>query len=53
MTELPDETKETLMEVLQHAASQESAVIEFSVSDGTLYATEITEHVARLEGDLE
>lgn len=46
---LPDETKETLMSVLQRAASQDKAVIEFEKTDGELYATEITEHVAELE----
>lgn len=49
MTDLPDETKETLMEVLRHAASEEKAVIEFTKTDGTLYAKEITDHVSELE----
>lgn len=49
MTKLPNETKEKLMEVLSHAASQEKAVIEFVKEDDTLYAMEITKHVAELE----
>jgi hypothetical protein len=47
--ELSDEAKETLTNVLQHAASQDKAVIEFTKTDGELYAKEITEHVAVLE----
>lgn len=49
MTDLPDETKETILDVLGHAASQDRAVIEFTKTDDTLYASEITEHVAELE----
>ncbi len=49
MTDLPDETKETLMNVLSHAASMDRSVIEFTTTDGELYATEITDHVAELE----
>jgi len=49
MTRLPEETKDKLMEVLSHAASQEKAVIEFTRTDDTLYATEITEHVNEME----
>lgn len=49
MTDLPPETKETLLEVLSHAVSQEKAVIEFTTTDGTLYAKEITDHVDELE----
>lgn len=49
MTDLPDDTKETFMEVLQHASAEGKAVIEFHVEDNTLHAAEITEHVARLE----
>lgn len=49
MTDLPDETKETLMQVLSHAASQEKAIIEFTKTDDTLHAKEITEHVVELE----
>lgn len=37
------------MEVLSHAAGNDKAVIEFTTTDGTLYASEITEHVQRLE----
>jgi len=49
MVGLPDETKETLMEVLSHAASNEQTVIEFTREDGSLYAKEITDHVNQLE----
>jgi len=49
MTELSDQMKDTLTGVLSHAASQDRAVIEFTKSDGTLYASEITDHVAELE----
>lgn len=49
MTELPDKTKDELMQVLSHAASQDRAVIEFHEEDGSLHAAEITEHVERLE----
>lgn len=49
MTELPEETKQKLTEVLSHAASQNRAVIEFKKEDDALYASEITEHVAELE----
>lgn len=49
MTDLPEKTKETLMDVLSHAASQDRSVIEFTKTDDTLHAKEITEHVAELE----
>lgn len=49
MVDLPDETKETLMEVLQHAASQDRAVIEFTKDGGELHAKELTDHVSELE----
>lgn len=49
MTDLPDETKETLIEVLSHAAGNDRSVIEFTTNDGTLYASEITDHVEELE----
>jgi len=49
MTKLPDETKETMMEVLRHAASQNRAVIEFTKDDGELHAKELTDHVTELE----
>lgn len=49
MIELPDETKDTLMTVLRHAASQERAVVEFTQTDGSLYAKEITDHVEEME----
>lgn len=47
--EVPEATKKTLMNVLKHAASEEKAVIEFQNDGGELYATEITEHVEKLE----
>jgi len=49
MVDLPDETKETMMEVLRHAASQDRAVIEFTKDDGELHAKELTDHVSELE----
>ena len=49
MTTLSDEAKETLTEVLQHAASKEKSVIEFTNDDGVLRAKEITERVEELE----
>jgi hypothetical protein len=49
MVDLPDETKDTLLSVLSHAAANERAVVEFTNEDGTLYAKDITDHVAELE----
>lgn len=51
MTELSDSAKETLTEVLQHAASKDKSVIEFTNDDGVLRAKEITEHVEVLENE--
>lgn len=47
--DLPDETKDTLLTVLQHASSKDRSVIEFTTNDGELFAKEITEHVSELE----
>lgn len=49
--DLPDDTKETLVGILEHAASNERAVIEFQKEDGQLIAADITEHVAALENE--
>ena len=46
---LPDETKETLLNILQVAASRERTVVEFRTEDGELSAIEITDHVETLE----
>ena len=51
MTKLSEEVKETLLEVLQHAASKDKSVIEFTNDDGVLRAKEITEHVEILENE--
>lgn len=52
MTGLPDETKEALTSVLQHAAgNEERCVIEFTTDDGELYAADITNHVNELESE--
>lgn len=48
---LPDETKETLMAIMKHAASKDRTVIEFTVDDGALNAKEISEHVEVLENE--
>lgn len=50
---LPQETKDVLMDILQKAASQDRAVIEFKKRDGELHAMEITEHVEVLEEENE
>jgi len=47
--DVPDETKETLLSILSHAASQDRSVIEFKRVDGEIHAQEITDHVAKLE----
>jgi hypothetical protein len=47
--DVPDETKETLLSILSHAASQDRSVIEFTTDDGTVHAKEITNHVEKLE----
>lgn len=46
---LPQETKDVLMDILQRAASQDRAVIEFQKTDGELHAMDITDHVETLE----
>lgn len=48
-TKLPQETKETLLDILKRAATQDRAIIEFQKNDGELHAADITEHVDRLE----
>lgn len=47
--DVPDETKETLLSILSHAASQDRSVIEFTRTDGEMHAKDITEHVKELE----
>lgn len=47
--DLPQQTKDTLLDVLSKAAGQERSVIEFTLNDGELYGKEITEHVEILE----
>lgn len=49
MPELADSAKEKLAEILAHVASQERTVVEFEQVDGTLYASDITNHVDELE----
>lgn len=49
--DLPDDTKETLMAIMKHAASKDRTVIEFTVDDGALNAKEITEHLEVLESE--
>lgn len=42
--------KETLLNILRHAASKDRTIVEFTREDGELkYAKEITEHVEALE----
>ena len=53
VVDLPEETKDTLLQVLKHAAGNERAVIEFQKNDGELFAMEITEHVEELEAQNE
>lgn len=49
--DLPDETKETLMAIMKHAASKDRTVVEFTVDEGALNAKEITEHIEVLENE--
>lgn len=49
--DLPDETKETLLSIMRHAASKDRTVVEFAVDEGALNAKEITEHVEVLESE--
>lgn len=49
--DLPEETKETLLSIMRHAASKDRTVVEFTVDDGALNAKEITEHLEVLESE--
>jgi hypothetical protein len=51
--DLSDEVKETLMNVLRHAASEDRSVIEFRSDGENLTAAEITKHVETLESQNE